>query len=61
MFERIKNFLREVKLELKKVVFPNKEELIGSTWVVIVSTIIVAIFLGFVDFVLTRFVKFIIR
>ncbi|NOX20865.1 MAG: preprotein translocase subunit SecE [Nitrospirae bacterium] len=61
MFARIKNFLREVKLELKKVVFPNKEELIGSTWVVIVSTIIVAIFLGFVDYVLTRFVKFIIR
>ncbi len=61
MFERIKNFFREVRVELKKVVFPNREELIGSTWVVIVSTLIVAVFLGFVDFVLTRFVKYIIR
>jgi preprotein translocase subunit SecE len=61
MFERIKNFFREVRIELKKVVFPNREELIGSTWVVIVSTLIVAVFLGFVDFVLTRFVKYIIR
>ncbi|RMG74876.1 MAG: preprotein translocase subunit SecE [Nitrospirae bacterium] len=61
MLERIKNFFREVKLELKKVVFPGKDELIGSTWVVIVSTLIVAVFLGIVDFVLTRFVKYIIR
>ncbi|HHN66205.1 MAG TPA: preprotein translocase subunit SecE [Nitrospirae bacterium] len=61
MFQRIKDFLREVRLELKKVVFPNREELIGSTWVVIISTLIVAVFLGFVDFVLTRFVKYILR
>ncbi len=61
MFERIKNFLREVKLETKKVVFPSKEELIGSTWVVIISTLIVAVFLGIVDLLLTRFVKFLLR
>ncbi len=61
MFERIKNFFREVKVEIKKVVFPGKDELIGSTWVVIVSTLIVAVFLGLVDFILTRFVKYIIR
>lgn len=61
MFQRIKDFLREVKLEIKKVVFPNREELIGSTWIVIISTLIVAVFLGFVDFVLTKFVKYILR
>jgi preprotein translocase subunit SecE len=61
MFQRIKDFLREVKLEIKKVVFPNREELIGSTWVVIISTLIVAVFLGLVDFVLTKFVKYILR
>lgn len=61
MFERIKNFFREVKVEFKKVVFPTREELIGSTWVVIISSIIVAIFLGVVDLVLTRFVQYLIR
>ncbi len=61
MLNGIKNFLREVKLETKKVLFPTKDELIGSTWVVIISTIIVAVFLGLVDFVLSKFVKFILR
>jgi preprotein translocase subunit SecE len=61
VLERIKKFLREVKAETKKSVFPNKEELIGSTWVVIISTIVIAIFLGMVDLILTKFVKFILR
>ncbi|GBE36190.1 preprotein translocase subunit SecE [bacterium BMS3Bbin07] len=60
MLKGIKNFLREVKLETKKVLFPTKDELIGSTWVVIISTLIVAVFLGTVDFVLSKFVKFIL-
>jgi preprotein translocase subunit SecE len=61
MFRRIKNFLKEVRAEIKKVVFPSREELIGSTWVVIISTLIVALFLGIVDMILTRFVKFLLR
>jgi len=61
MLKGLKNFLREVKLETKKVLFPTKDELIGSTWVVIISTIIVAAFLGMVDFILSKFVKFILR
>jgi preprotein translocase subunit SecE len=32
MIERIKQFLREVKIEIKKVVYPSKDELVGSTW-----------------------------
>ncbi len=60
MLKGIKNFLREVKLETKKVLFPTREELIGSTWVVIIATLIVAVFLGMVDFILSKFVKFIL-
>ncbi len=60
MLKGIKNFLREVKLETKKVLFPTKAELIGSTWVVIIATLIVAVFLGMVDFTLSKFVKFIL-
>jgi preprotein translocase subunit SecE len=49
MFKKIMDFFTDVKLELKKVVFPTKKEVIGSTWVVIVTVLIAAFFLGLVD------------
>jgi preprotein translocase subunit SecE len=61
MIEKIKQFFREVKLETNKVVYPDREELIGSTWVVIVTVVIVSVFLGIVDLGLTRLVGLAIR
>lgn len=61
MFERIKEFLREVKIEIKKVVYPTREELIGSTWVVIITVIVVSIFLGIVDLGLSKLVSIALR
>jgi preprotein translocase subunit SecE len=49
MFKKIAEFYQEVMLELKKVVFPTKKEVIGSTWVVIITVLISALFLGLVD------------
>ncbi len=49
MFKRISEFFQDVKLEIKKVVFPTRKEVVGSTWVVIVSVLIAAAFLGVVD------------
>ncbi len=54
MFKRITEFFQDVKLELKKVVFPTRKEVIGSTWIVIVSVVIAAVFLGIVDMTLGR-------
>jgi preprotein translocase subunit SecE len=54
MFKRIAEFFQDVKLELKKVVFPSRKEVIGSTWVVIVSVLIAAVFLGIVDMSLAK-------
>ncbi len=54
MITRIREFFQEVMLELKKVVFPTKKEVIGSTWVVIITVLICAFFLGLVDMVLGR-------
>ncbi len=56
MFNRIKEFFKEVKIELKKVVFPSKDEVIGSTKVVVVLVLIIAIFLGLVDLLLSKLV-----
>jgi preprotein translocase subunit SecE len=61
MFERIKNFFKEVKTEAKKVNYPSKDELIGSTWVVITTVIIVSVFLGIVDISLAKIIKLLIR
>ena len=56
MFKKIAEFFEEVKLELKKVVFPTKKEVIGSTWVVIITVLICALFLGIVDIGLGRLI-----
>ncbi len=61
MIEKIKTFFKEVKIETKKVVFPNKDELIGSTWVVILSVLIISFFLGIVDFGLSKAVESIVN
>jgi len=49
-------FLREARVELKKVTWPTPKEALASTSVVIVVVIIVSVFLGFVDLGLTKLV-----
>ncbi|MDA3872220.1 MAG: preprotein translocase subunit SecE [Candidatus Marinimicrobia bacterium] len=60
MINKIKDFLTGVKFEMKKVSWPTFEELKNSTAVVIVFSIMVAIFLFVVDLVLNKAVNFII-
>jgi len=55
-------FLREVRVELKKVTWPSRAEVIGSTAVVIVASFVVSFFLGAVDLVLQKLLEsFLIR
>ena len=54
-------FLREVRVELKKVTWPSRAEVIGSTAVVIVASFLFAFFLGAVDLVLQRLLGLILR
>ena len=61
MIEKIKQFFREVKVEVKKVVFPSKDELIGSIWVVIITVIVISLFLGIVDLSLAKLVGIALR
>ena len=49
-------FLREVRDELKKVVWPTRAEVIRLTGVVVLVSLIVGIFLGGTDFILTKLV-----
>jgi len=54
-------FLREVRGEIRKVTWPQKKEVIGSTVVVIVSVGIVSVFLGLVDLVLQGLLAYVIK
>lgn len=53
-------FLRECKIELKKVKWPTKKELISMTSVVIILVLVLAAFLGIVDFGLIKIIKLVI-
>jgi preprotein translocase SecE subunit len=54
MIKKLVRFLREVKLELKKVSWPSRKEISGSTGVVIVSVLIIAVYLGILDNILQQ-------
>ena len=59
MIEKLKNYLVETKIEIKKVTWPTKDELKESTRVVVVATIVLTAFTGVVDQILSRIVKLI--
>jgi preprotein translocase subunit SecE len=58
---KAKQFLTEAKQELKKVTWPNKQQTMNSTWVVILVTVILAAFLGVVDMFLAKAVGLILK
>jgi preprotein translocase subunit SecE len=47
-------FLPEVVAEMRKVSFPSREEVVGTTGVVIVTSVIFAFYLWTVDVVILR-------
>lgn len=61
LVNKVKEFFNEVKIEIKKVVFPSRDELMGSTWVVIVTVLVISMFLGLVDLGLSKLVGIALR
>lgn len=51
-FEKVRQFFDSVWKELKKVSWPTRKEVYGTTLVVVVTVLIVAAYLGVVDLVL---------
>ena len=50
--KKLIRYLKESYLEMKKVVWPSREAALSSTKVVLVSTMIFAVVLGLVDYLL---------
>ena len=51
-------YLREVQLELNKVSWPSKQQTINMTLVVIGVSVLVAVYLGILDFIFARMAAF---
>ncbi len=57
----LKTFLSEVKVELKKCTWPTRQELMGSTMVVVISVVILGLFVGLSDTTLMGILRAVLR
>ena len=55
-----REFLSESRFELRKVVWPTRQEALRTTWVVIVVVIIISLILAFFDLIIQWAVKFLL-
>ena len=56
MLKRTRTFLTDVRVELKKVTWPSRQDTISSTGVVLVVVFIISFYLGIIDILLSRMV-----
>jgi len=61
MVEKVKKFISEVLAEMKKVSWTTKKELVDSTLIVILSSFLLGIFVGIIDFAFSKGVAVIIK
>lgn len=60
MFTKIKKFLKEARQEIKKVNWPSRKETTRYTFFVILISLIVALYLGLLDYMFTNILKLIV-
>ena len=61
MIEKVRKFISEVFAEMKKVSWTTRKELVDSTLIVILSSFLLGIFVGVIDYTFSRGVSVIIR
>lgn len=54
-------FLKETYDELKKVVWPTRDEVVRLTMIVIIVSLIVGVFIGIADFIFTKLTELVIK
>ncbi len=60
LINRVIQFLKEVYYELRKVTWLSRKEMVASTVVVVALVVVIALFVGFLDFLLTKVLSFIL-
>ena len=53
-FSKMRSFLTETRSEMKKVTFPSREEVVGTTIVVLVASVIFAFYLWVADLIILQ-------
>ncbi len=61
MIKKVQTFFSEVRAEMQKVTWSTREELIGSTTVVLITMAILSVYIGFCDFIMSFLLKLILR
>ena len=56
--QKVIQFIKEVKIELLKVTWPKKDELVGSTTIVLVLSILLTVFLWISDLFIRKILFF---
>ncbi len=57
---RLARFWRETVAELRKVVWPTRDQAINLTVIVVATVVAMSAFLGAVDYILTQIIKLIV-
>lgn len=61
MLGKVQKFITEVIVELKKVSWSTRKELMDATWLVLISSAILGVYIGTTDFALSKLLGLIIR
>ena len=61
MLGNIRKFLSEVRAEMQKVTWSTREEIMGSTGVVLMTMLILSTFIGISDFILAHALSVLLR
>ena len=59
--EKLKKFFREIRMEIKKIHWPSKEELWGATGVVVIILIVTGFYFAFLDLGFSALMKLVFR
>ncbi len=60
MADKVTTFFKESYTELKKVTWLSRQEIIGSTVVIIILISILSIFVAIIDFIFVKLIGFIL-
>jgi len=55
--EQLTQFIKEVRMETRKVTFPSRRDTMVTTYVVIALVVIISVYLGIIDFALSKLLK----
>jgi preprotein translocase subunit SecE len=60
-FTEARTFLSEVKSEMKKCSYPTRDEVVGTTTIVLITSVVFAVYLWIADFAIVKGYQGILR